>query len=211
MPRPRTVAAAIAFMVLACSEAGSVGPPPVRTWGPGLGPNAGLSGRRPFPDDNPWNLPVDQALIDPNSDSLIASIGLTAGLHPDFGASYNGGPFGIPYIVVDSTVPGVRVTFDYADESDSGRTRFRLTRRSRGALIPAATVMCSSSTATIGNCRSCSPRIPFREAWIGRRVQGRCSIFPRTPCGPRVGRLRMRRGFPFFPDWCATTKSWSRD
>jgi hypothetical protein len=120
MPRARTVAAAIAFMVLACSEAGSVGPPPVRTWGPGLGPNAGLSGRRPFPDDNPWNLPVDQAPIDPNSDSLIASIGLTAGLHPDFGASYNGGPFGIPYIVVDSTVPDVRVTFDYADESDSG-------------------------------------------------------------------------------------------
>ncbi len=103
---------------LACTEAGTTGPG--RNWGPGLGPNASLDGRRPFPDDNPWNLPVDQALIDPNSDALIASIGLTTGLHPDFGANYNGGPFGIPYIVVDSTVANVQVSFDYSEESDSG-------------------------------------------------------------------------------------------
>jgi hypothetical protein len=63
---------------------------------------------------------VDQAFIDPSSDALIAGIGLTKGLHPDFGADYNGGPFGIPYIVVDSTTPDVHVRFDYADESDSG-------------------------------------------------------------------------------------------
>lgn len=105
-------------VAIACTETESVGPS--ITWGPGLGPNASLEGRRPFPDDNPWNLPVDQALLDPNSDALIASIGLTKGLHPDFGADYNGGPFGIPYIVVDSTIRSVHVTFDYADESDSG-------------------------------------------------------------------------------------------
>lgn len=104
--------------VLACADQGSVGPG--TTSGPGLGPNASLSGRRPFPDDNPWNQPVDHAAVDPNSDVLIASIGLTTGLHPDFGADYNGGPFGIPYIVVDSTTPDVGVTFDYADESDPG-------------------------------------------------------------------------------------------
>ena len=105
-------------VAIACAETGSVGP--TINWGPGLGPNASLEGRRPFPDDNPWNLPVDQALLDPNSDALIASIGLNTGLHPDFGADYNGGPFGIPYIVVDSTIRSVHVTFDYADESDSG-------------------------------------------------------------------------------------------
>lgn len=87
---------------------------------PGLGPNASLAGRRPFPGGNPWNTPIDQALVDPNSDALIASIGLTKGLHPDFGADYNGGPFGIPYVVVSGGTPGVTVSFDYTDESDPG-------------------------------------------------------------------------------------------
>lgn len=87
---------------------------------PGLGPGASLNGRRPFPDDNPWNTPVDQALVDSNSDALIASIGLTATLHPDFGANYLGGPFGIPYVVVAGNTPRVGVSFDYAGESDPG-------------------------------------------------------------------------------------------
>jgi hypothetical protein len=88
--------------------------------GPGLGPGASLNGRRPFPDDNAWNTPIDQTPVDPNSDALIASIGAGAALHPDFGAAYNGGPFGIPYVVIDSTMPRVPVSFDYADESDPG-------------------------------------------------------------------------------------------
>jgi hypothetical protein len=79
---------------------------------PGLGPNASLAGRRPFPDDNPWNTPIDQAPVDPNSAVLIAAIGLNKGLHPDFGANYNGGPFGIPYVVVSGSTPGVNVSFD---------------------------------------------------------------------------------------------------
>ncbi len=88
--------------------------------GPGLGAGASLEGRLPFPANNPWNLPVDTAAVDPNSAALIASIGLTGSLHPDFGADYNGGPFGIPYIVVDSLTTPVPVSFDYSDESDSG-------------------------------------------------------------------------------------------
>jgi hypothetical protein len=87
---------------------------------PGLGPNASLDGRRPFPSDNAWNVAVDQEPVDQNSDVLIASIGVNAPLHPDFGADYNGGPFGIPYIVVDGATPAVPVSFDYADESDPG-------------------------------------------------------------------------------------------
>jgi hypothetical protein len=86
----------------------------------GLGPGASLNGRRLFPDDNPWNTSVDQAPVDANSDALIASIGLTTTLHPDFGANYLGGPFGIPYVVVAGGTPGVGVSFDYADESDPG-------------------------------------------------------------------------------------------
>lgn len=90
------------------------------TFGPGLGPNASLAGRRPFPANNPWNTPIDQAPVDPRSDELIASIGAMVALHPDFGADYNGGPFGIPYAVVDSTTEPVPVTFGYDTESDPG-------------------------------------------------------------------------------------------
>src|SRR2546425_9778318 len=102
--------------VAACRTDAATTPPGA----PDVGANASLSGRRPFPDDNPWNTAVDGAPVDPNSDTLIASIGLTKGLHPDFGANYLGGPFGIPYVVVAGTTPPVNVTFSYADESDPG-------------------------------------------------------------------------------------------
>jgi len=86
----------------------------------GLGANASLQGMRPFPDDNPWNTPIDQEPVDPDSDLFIDSIGRTAQLHPDFGANWNGGPFGIPYIVVSGDTPAVPVSFQYSDESDPG-------------------------------------------------------------------------------------------
>lgn len=91
-------------------------PNPVR-----LGPGASLGGRRPFPDDNPWNLDVSQAPIDPSSTALLASIGLDRGLHPDFGTVWNGAPNGIPYVVVSGDQPRVPIgPIDYADESDPG-------------------------------------------------------------------------------------------
>jgi hypothetical protein len=82
------------------------------------GPGASLGGRRPFPDDNPWNQDVSREPVDPSSDALIASIGLDRGLHPDFGTVWEGAPIGIPYVVVPGTQPGVPVRFEYADESD---------------------------------------------------------------------------------------------
>jgi hypothetical protein len=84
-----------------------------------LGANASLGGRQLFPSDNPWNTPVDAAPVDPNSDALIASI--AGNLHADFGAKWNGGPFGIPYVVVKGSQKKVKVTFRYADESDKGK------------------------------------------------------------------------------------------
>lgn len=108
-------------LTLGCN--GASGSDPTETLPPAdptLGPNASLQGRRPFPDDNSWNTRIDQAPVDPRSDILIASIGLGDHLHPDFGANWNGGPFGIPYVVVDSNTAPVAVTFDYADESDPG-------------------------------------------------------------------------------------------
>lgn len=84
----------------------------------GLGSGASLGGKRVFPSDNPWNQKVDTAAVDPNSDALIASI--SGNLHADFGANWDGGPFGIPYIVVKGSQKKVKVTFAYADESDKG-------------------------------------------------------------------------------------------
>lgn len=79
-----------------------------------------MHGYRPFPADNPWNTAIDTDPIDPNSSVLISSIGTAKAFHPDFGASWNGGPFGIPYMVVDNTTAPVPITFDYAGESEPG-------------------------------------------------------------------------------------------
>jgi len=82
--------ALLALAACSPSESSTIPTSPGTPGTPGLGVNASLQGRRPFPDDNAWNTPVDKASVDPNSDALIASIGLTKGLHPDFGASYSG-------------------------------------------------------------------------------------------------------------------------
>jgi hypothetical protein len=74
-----------------------------------------------FPANNAWNTRVDTLPVAPNSAQLIASIGLTTGLHPDFGSGlYDGQPIGIPFDIVSKSTPRSRVSFDYADESDKG-------------------------------------------------------------------------------------------
>ncbi len=90
--------------------------------GADLGVGASLHGALPFPASNAWNTDISSAPVDANSDALIASIGLTRGLHPDFGAGlYNGAPMGIPYVVVSGSQPKVAITFTaYGDESDPG-------------------------------------------------------------------------------------------
>jgi hypothetical protein len=50
----------------------------------------------------------------------MTSIGLSTGLHPDFGTVYQGAPNGIPFVVVNSSQPLVPMTFTYASESDPG-------------------------------------------------------------------------------------------
>src|SRR4030095_8064551 len=99
------------------------GPPddPSNTPLPDLGPGASLHGNVPFPPDNPWNQDISNAPVDPNSNNLIASIGTTVTLHPDFGTVFNGAPNGIPYIVVAGTQPPVPIDFTaYGDQSDPG-------------------------------------------------------------------------------------------
>ncbi len=70
-----------------------------------------------FPASNVWNRPIASLPVAKDSAQLIAAIGLSRGLHPDFG-SYSG--YGIPYAVVGAAQRKVPVRFEYADESDKG-------------------------------------------------------------------------------------------
>jgi hypothetical protein len=83
-----------------------------------LGDNAGLQGLQIFPRSNAWNKRVDTSRVDKNSKKLIK--GITGKLHADFGANWDGGPFGIPYVVVSGSQAKVPVSFAYRDESDPG-------------------------------------------------------------------------------------------
>jgi hypothetical protein len=78
--------------------------------------NESLVGRQVFPVTNWWNQDVSAAPLDPNSANYISWIGTTRQVHPDFGPP----PYGIPYVVVAGDQARVPVTFDYADESDTG-------------------------------------------------------------------------------------------
>jgi hypothetical protein len=102
------------------SPATPITPPPSP---PGVGADLGvladLHGKQIFPARNPWNQPVDTAAVDPNSAAILARIGITKSLHPDFGAGLPG-PFGFPYIVVPDTLSRVPVVFDLPGESDHG-------------------------------------------------------------------------------------------
>ena len=95
-----------------------------------------------FPANNPWNQRVDKLPVAADSAQLIASIGLDAPVHADFGSGLGleappakpatpgqktgtpsapqggGGPIGIPFDVVSRKTARSRVSFEYADESD---------------------------------------------------------------------------------------------
>jgi hypothetical protein len=80
-----------------------------------------------FPASNAWNQRVDGLPVAADSARLVQSIGLGAGVHADFGSGlYEGRPIGIPFDVVSRATPRVRVSFDYADESD--RVRYPIPR-----------------------------------------------------------------------------------
>ncbi len=101
----------------------TVGPPVAAPSGPAVAPPPGALAPlafRLFPTTDAWNTRVDGAAVDPASGTLLSSIGTDGHLHMDFGADWDGGPFGIPYTVVGAGQPQVAVSFDYADESDPG-------------------------------------------------------------------------------------------
>ncbi len=67
-----------------------------------------------FPPTNWWNLDISAAPPDANSGAFITYLGVTRGLHPDFGGEEFPGSeaiYGFPYIVVDGTQPKLAVDF----------------------------------------------------------------------------------------------------
>ncbi len=80
-----------------------------------------IAGCPVFPPGNIWSAPVDQLPVDPNSGTYVATIGPDKNLHPDFGSGlWQGGPIGIPFVIVDGSQPRLPASFLYADESDPG-------------------------------------------------------------------------------------------
>jgi hypothetical protein len=71
-----------------------------------------------LPAEDPLNQEIADAPVSPNSANYIASIGLSAHLHPDFGTNPS---YGIPYTVVGPEQPKVPIKFNkYRSESNPG-------------------------------------------------------------------------------------------
>ncbi|MFN7933321.1 MAG: S-layer homology domain-containing protein [Bryobacteraceae bacterium] len=80
-----------------------------------------ISGCDIFPYDNVWNTPIEHLSVHARSTDWVNTIGSARTFHADFGSgTWNGGPIGIPFIVVPQGQAKVPVTFDYDDESDPG-------------------------------------------------------------------------------------------
>ncbi len=96
-------------------------PPPVSAPRPANGSPTSLGGCTLFPRSSYWYANVSTLPVNPSSAAYIASIGASSGLKADFGSGlWDGGPIGIPYVVVPAGQPKVPVTFGYDDESDPG-------------------------------------------------------------------------------------------
>ena len=97
-------------------------------------------------------------------------------IHPDFGANWNGGPFGIPYVVVPGTQPKVNIgPITYADESDPGPYPIPADAPIEGGSQSTGTDMLSSWIVTIGFFTNST--VPTRmETGAGVRVLRQDSI-----------------------------------
>lgn len=84
----------------------------------------GASGCPMFPADSWWHSDISGLPVHAQSAAYVASMGAGGHVHADFGAGiWDGGPIGIPYVVVGGDQPAVSVSFEYADESDPGPYR----------------------------------------------------------------------------------------
>jgi hypothetical protein len=72
-----------------------------------------------FPANNVWPADVSTLPVHKSSAAYVASIGSGSAVHADFGSgTWDGGPIGIPVTTVKPGQSGVKITFEYARESD---------------------------------------------------------------------------------------------
>ncbi|MGZ4144961.1 MAG: hypothetical protein ACXVPP_07380 [Actinomycetota bacterium] len=84
-------------------------------------PPPGAPSCRVFPSNNVWHADISKLPVNARSAAWLASMSAAStNLHPDFGPSGGSMPYGIPYNVVPDSHPKVKITFDYAHESDPG-------------------------------------------------------------------------------------------
>jgi Putative Ig domain len=112
-PSPQSATANLSIVVNPAQSASGCG-------GMSTGDQASLNGFVPFPASSPWNTDISAAPLDPNNTTITSASGFAGlHLHHDF-SSTTGGNYGIPYVVVDSSVtPLASISVaDYASESD---------------------------------------------------------------------------------------------
>jgi hypothetical protein len=117
--------------LLLCVLALSVGPATSASGGPANPADAAAATSRnlpgtscpAFPANNIWHADVSKLPVHARSRQWTSHMSPSSRLHPDFGPSYGEQPvpYGIPITYVGSGHAKVRVTFDYADESDKVR------------------------------------------------------------------------------------------
>jgi len=75
-----------------------------------------------FPSDNVWNTAITGLPVNANSATWLAAMdSSTTNLHPDYGPSNKkSNPYGIPWVIVPSSQPLVKIKFLYASQSNKG-------------------------------------------------------------------------------------------
>jgi hypothetical protein len=135
-----------------------------------------------FPSDNYWHARVDDLPVEPRSDAWLSTMEPRTSLHPDFGPSYGEQPvpYGIPVTIVNGG-PRVRVSFEYADESD--RVRYPLGRATR---IEGGWNAGGDRHAIVVDARTCR----LYETWNTRLQGGRWTAGSGAVWDLRSNRLR---------------------
>ena len=85
-------------------------------------PSLASSGCPLFPADNVWHADVSRLPVHPRSGAYLAAMGAGAGIHADFGSgTWEGGPVGIPYTVVQAGTCRLYELFDAHREGGGWR------------------------------------------------------------------------------------------
>ena len=131
------------------------------------------------------------------------AIGAGTGLHPDFGSgTWDGGPIGIPYDVVDGTTDeGDGLSSSTPTRATPARIRSRRTSTIEGGSDRHALIV---DTRTLQALRAVRAQAP---ATAGTPAPARSGACARTRCGPTAGRRPTPPGCPSSPGSPATTRS----